>query len=284
MQKPENRGSFKVAVCFSGQARYWKECVDNIRKFFEYDFQHFFTKSPIETDYFIHTWDTNTWRYPKEEHSKFYEEKINNIEEIALEYKAKKYIQEKFDQKRFSRAWDPMFYSFSRSLFLKREYEIEKNFEYDVVIKARLDVIYNPEQKINLSGISVGVNGLIPGVCYTIRNINKFSYEFNYNSFDDVLFYGDSRTMDLVGDLYFNYKIIHNIDELIELRKGINILPSTFYGPGTLLYEHMVSMGIHPECKENIEYCVMRSTAVADNLDSIKDYEEIKKRWIDWYI
>ena len=280
--------SFRIAVCFSGQARYWKESADNIKMFFNYSqhhHHHFHNEIvPIEVDYFIHTWDTNTWRYPKTNHGKFFDEKVDNIEEIREFYNPICIEQETYNSKQYPRAWDPMFHSLTKSLMMKRNYELENNFEYDVVVKARLDVIYNPQQQIPFHLMTPGVNGLIPGMCYSGKPVFKFPYEFNYNAFDDVIFYGDSRTMDLVGDLFRSYRNIHNSEALTELAFGINPLPSLFYGPGTLLYEHMINSGIHPAAmNEPIDYVVYRSTAAVDHLDSITDFMEIRKRWADWY-
>lgn len=276
--------SFKIAVCLSGQARHWRLAAENIKKFFKYDTHHFHFNGPIETDYFIHTWDTNTWRYPKSNHNVYENIKHNDIEDIRNEFNPKLIEQEEFNQEKYIRAWDSMFYSFWKSVMFKREYEINNNFTYDVVIKARLDVIYNPQQKINFQLINPGFNGLIPGICYTSLPINKFTYEFNYNNFDDVIFYGDSRTMDIVSDLYHTYKIKHSPQKRFDMSKSINTDASLYYGPGCLLYDHMVSCGIHPTNGDIFEYSVVRSTSVNCGLNSILDYNEIKKRGIEWYV
>ena len=275
--------SFKIAVCLSGQARHWKVASENIKNFFNYDTHHFHFNVPIETDYFIHTWDTNTWRYPKTFHNIFENVRHNDIEEIKNIYNPKYIEQEEFDEKKFILAWDPMFYSFWKSLMFKRDYEIENNFTYDVVIKARLDVIYNLQQKIKLHDIKPSLNGLTPGICYSSQPITKFSYEFNYNNFDDVIFYGDSRTMDIVSDLYHTYKIKHSQQKRYDVAKSLNTDASLYYGPGCLLYDHMVNCGIHPTCNEIFEYVVVRSTAVEQNLHSINDYQLIKMRGTEWY-
>lgn len=276
--------SFKIAVCLSGQARHWKVASENIISFFNYNnTHHFHANIPIETDYFIHTWDTNTWRYPKTFHNVFENIKHNDFEEIKNTYNPKFIEQEEFDEKKFILAWDPMFYSFWKSIMFKRDYELENNFTYDVVIKARLDVIYNLQQKIKFNEIKPSVNGLTPGICYTSQPITKFSYEFNYNNFDDVIFYGDSRTMDIISDLYHTYKIKHSPQKRFDIAKSLNTDTSLFYGPGCLLYEHMINCGIYPTNREIFEYVVVRSTAVQENLNSIKDYEEIKRKGIEWY-
>lgn len=278
--------SFKIAVCLSGQARHWKVAAANIKKFFDYSKVHQFHRNvPIETDFFIHTWDINTWRYPKQMHTNYYNEKHEDLEGIKQAFSPKAIKQETWDKDLFIRAWDSMFYSFEKSLLLKREYELQNNINYDAVIKARLDIVYDPNQQIPFHAIYPGITGLVPGMCYSSKPINKFTYEFNYNTFDDVLFYGDSRTMDLVGGLYKAYKKIHNPEALKQLENGRNVDPSLFYGPGCLLYDYMTRMGIHPAVGEpTIDYAVVRSTAAAENLDSIENFQKIKEHHAKWYM
>ncbi len=276
--------SFKIAVCLSGQARHWRVAAENIKNFFNYSSRHHFHfNAPIETDYFIHTWDTNTWRYPKTSHGVYENIKHNDIDDIIKTFNPKYIEQEEFDQNKYILAWDPMFYSFWKSLMYKRNYELENNINYDAVVKARLDVIYNPNQKIKFEEIKPGINGLTPGICYTSQQISKFSYEFNYNNFDDVIFYGDSKTMDIVSDLYHTYKVKHSPQKRFDVGKSLNTDSSLYYGPGCLLYEHMINCGIYPMCNQIFEYVVVRSTSLQDGLDGILNYDEIKKRGIDWY-
>jgi hypothetical protein len=261
--------TIKIAVCLSGQSRYWKLASENIKSFFNYN--------NVQTDYFIHTWDTNTWRKPKTHHGVFENIKHNDYQLIKDEFNPIFIEQEEFNQEKYLYAWDPMFYSFWKSVMFKREHEITENFIYDVIIKARLDVVYDLNKKINFDNI-------IPGMCYTSVPINKFSYEFNYNNFDDVIFYGDSKTMDIVSDLYHTYQIKHSQKVRFDLFKSLHTEASLYYGPGCLLYEHMVSCGIHPTTKEILEYAVVRSGVIDANLNSITDFEKIKKIYYNWYL
>ena len=269
---------FRIAVCFSGQPRYWKECANNIKRFFEFHRPHPETGQPVETDYFIHTWDTNTWRLPKTEHNVFFDEKHDDGEQIRNEFKPKSLIVENYVKDRFYlRSFDPLFYSLSRSLLLKRDYELQNNFQYDLVIKARLDVIYNPANKFPLQHVW-------PGICYTASLISKFPSEFNYNNFDDVLFYGNSPTMDLIGDLYNMHNVEKPFEDQVVNQVGINLDPIFYYGPGCLLYKYLTKLGIHPDGSRMFEYAVMRSTAIDAKLDAVYQYEEIRRKWFEWYI
>lgn len=274
---PPPKKKFRIAVCFSGQARYWKESADNIKQFFEFDHPHPENGLEVSTDYFIHTWDTNTWRLPKTDHNVFEDVKHNDAPDIQKVYRPKGFKFEEYVKSKYPRSWDPMFYSFASSLMMKRDYELKQGFQYDLVIKARLDVVYDPIRRFPLQRVW-------PGVCYTATPISKFASEFNYNNFDDVLFYGDSPTMDLMGDIYDSHNIQRPFEYQIENQIGLNLDPVLYYGPGCLLYKHCVDLSIHPEGNRVFEYAVMRSTAVEAKLDSVKDYQEIRRKWFEWYI
>lgn len=266
-----------MAVCYSGQARHWRTAVENNLQFFNNDiYPHPEIDAVVQTDYFIHTWDTNTWRYPKQGHESFHEEQHSDGADIAAAYRPVAMQVETWRKELFPRSWDPMFYSLAKSLLMKRNHELAQGFEYDIVVKARLDVVYNPQQRFPLFRIW-------PGVAYTCTGISKFPTEFNYNNFDDVLFYGQSPVMDLIGDLYATYKNLHSADLIAVNEAGVDLQPDMFYGPGCLIYEHLTNLGIHPDARY-IEYAVVRSTSVEENLNGIKDYDTIRKKWFEWYI
>ena len=107
---------YRIAACFSGQLRYWKNCVSNVKRFLNYKFPHPVTGQDIEVDYFAHTWDTNTWRLPKTDHSIFREEKHSDITEFVNTYQPKLWHIDEWIPEQFPAAWDPMFYSFEYSI------------------------------------------------------------------------------------------------------------------------------------------------------------------------
>jgi hypothetical protein len=292
MSHKDNKFSkFRIAVCLSGQPRYWNIAAKNIKKYFNFDINPT-NLLETETDYFIHTWDTNTWRKPKQHHHIFENVKHNDKDKIIETFTPVLFEQEEFIAENFHRAWDPMFYSHSKSLMLKRNYELDLDFEYDLVIKARLDVVYDPNTKFPIQARYPSLT------CYS-SNISKFPSEFNSNCFDDVIFWGNSPTMDLVGDQYNSFILDNSkipksygnqsIDRLRNrpnntdtfYPEDLNV--TTFLGPGTLLHDHMKKIEVRME-KINIAYAVVRSTAADANLDSIKDYAEVKRKYVEWYI
>ena len=102
--------------------------------------------------------------------------------------------------------------------------------------------------------------------------------------FDDVLFYSNSPTMDIISNCYRWYTDI--IKENGELQtKGKYIQDSTYwYGPGTILYKYLITNGIHPEGYRFIQYYVVRKEIEDYGLHSIKDWKDIcdfNKEWYD---
>lgn len=261
----------KIAVCISGQSRTWFTAKDNIKNFFG------------DVDYFIHTWDINTYNNYKGPNK--YEPinyKTSQLEKINIinNFEPKLYEFEKFENLKNNNnnnntysSWYPMYYSFMKSVWLKRKYELEHDFVYDIVIKARFDINYKDKFLIH------DVNQL---VAYgNTPTFHKFVREFNYNCFDDAIFYADSPTMD----------IISNIDRWISdihVKKNINNEyskdPESYYGPGTLLYKYLVNNGIHPRCDQHIKYFVVRKEAEDLNLNSTIDIDKIFKISNDYYI
>jgi hypothetical protein len=187
---------------------------------------------------------------------------------------------EHYEENKFKLAWDPLFYSFAKSIFLKRQYELQNDFEYDLVIKARLDIVYDPKTKFPYQ-LYVG-----PRIAYTSHNPHHFPREFNYWNFDDVIFYGNSCTMDMIGDLYKSHKILYTKQYTKSLEQNHDIDPAaSWYGPGCMIYDYCVSAGIRLDyANPSIAYKVSRSTMIDANIDSIRDWSEVVKLGNDWYI
>lgn len=262
------KNQIRIAVCLSGQPRTWKRTHANIKKFFNN--VKVMNNGNIRIDYFIHTWNMNSWRDKSSQPHPGKNVTHDDNKEIIDAFNPKDSIFEVFKKHRFPRAWDAMFYSHEQSLMLKRTTELSENFQYDVVFKARFDVIYNTQAPLRIDDLS-------PGACYT-SCINKFPREFNYNNFDDVIFYGDSPTMDMVGDLYSTYKILHST----ENTTGLNVSPSIYYGPGCLLYEHMINLGILPKTV-HCRYAVFRRS-FPPWFDAIDDFDKLFMLGRRWYI
>ena len=113
----------KVAVCFSGQIRDWQLATKNILHYFSTDHV-----ANVIVDFFMHTWDINTWRKPKQPRHVCFDQPHKDLTKIVETYKPKKYYMSSYDAKRWpdSEPWDPLFYSFEYSILLKQQYELGK--------------------------------------------------------------------------------------------------------------------------------------------------------------
>lgn len=282
---------FRIAVCISGQPRTWKTAKENILQYFNTKiFPERNTK--IIIDYFIHTWDTNSYRDTLTPHWETKNYKIENSEEeneIRDFYLPIDMIYEEFDESKFPHAWTSLFYSFMKSIYLKKQHEIKNDFVYDMVVKTRFDVNFPPETIIPNSDSTI-TNKFKPHFCtpltlYTssAATIRKFPMEYNYNNMDDCFFYADSPTMDLMGDLYrwFNEIKIRNYDLMMSgkyIEDG-----EYYYGPGTLLYKYASKLGILVTAEKNNYNYLCRKPAEDQKLHSITDWKKIQDIYFNWY-
>lgn len=256
----------KVAVCISGQLRTWEFIQDFQKKFWE-------TGRDIEQiDYFVHTWNYSQDRNGV---SKEYETRDISFEEFNrfLEiYEPKKYI---FDDKKISYFykedhWSSLFYSLTQSLMLKKKYELENNFKYDIVVKSRPDICFSPDYKFLYNGdLSNNIlfhthGGLMP-------------IEFWMFNPNDICFYGNSYTMDLIANMYF-YRQMHINDNLNT------DLDFTQLGPGVAMMEYARDYGITciPEFSF-LETIAKKGHPVDIDLSDRDDFLNLEKYFRDWY-
>lgn len=252
----------RVAVCLSGEPRTWKTSVNNIKQFFG------------DVDYFIHTWRGNSWRIGSDWN--YQTLKSEDVEEIGDIYNAKAFIHQppKFIT---NTIYGSLFESMRKSFILKRDYELENGFEYDIVVKARLDMIYDPAERFFVHEPAV-LSAYAPEYPY------RMPREFNAANFNEVLFYGNSPTMDLIGDAYLSVikectwdHYNANSDKMIET---IHMK----YGPGAYLNHYMARHSISAFPAPRIfQWTVVRQEAEDRNLDSIDDYSTIRKIHEDFY-
>ena len=280
--------TYNIAVCLSGQSRTWRTAKENILNFFDVKLETG-RNMRVNVDYFIHTWDINSYRDKKEPRWQNHDYPIVNPTEkddIYNTFSPKMMEYEHYDPQVFLHAWESMFYSFMKSVTLKRRYEMEKDFVYDMVIKSRFDINYLQEG-VNRYGMPINrfyVHKIEPFIAYgSSQNIAKFPLEFNYNNFDDVFFYSDSPTMDIIGQLYRWYKDIMDTGRLQKVTGKFVEWPEFWYGPGALLYKHMVNWNIHPFGEYATPYYVVRKEAEDRGLHSIKAWNEIHHISRDWY-
>lgn len=273
----------RVAVCLSGQARTWRTAKENILRYFD------LKEAGIQVDYFIHTWDINQYRrkghvtwLDREDEKVVPTEKedlIKAFNPIAIEL-------EEYRREDYVTLWAALLYSFMKSVWLKRKYEIENDFRYDLVIRARTDINYFQEGICNLhfpnNKFHVHPVQHLTGYA-TMPILNRFATEFNAPCFDDVFFYSNSTTMDIISNCYRWYTDIINKNGPLEGRREYIQNPAYRYGPGTILYRYLVERGIHPQGYRSILYYVVRKEVEECGLHSIDNWEDVRDFSHEWY-
>lgn len=257
----------RIAVCISGQLRNWMIGRDS---------QKWFWTTPnfdvVEVDYFAHTWNYSMDRTGV---SKPYVEREVTLEEYK-EFES--FFDLKggiFDDKRTpyfysNDHWSSLFYSLAQSLLLKREYEIKNNFQYDIVIKSRPDVCFNPRHffktptKLWNNTLFTTHGGVMP-------------MEFNAFNFNDCVFLGNSYTMDLLPNLYFYRQ--YGINTNTENDKNIHPL-----GPGTLMHDFFRDYGITPYFDLGWSETLIKDGCPQDlNLFENEDFDKMEHYFREWY-
>jgi len=232
----------RIAVCFSGQIRTGVEASENLLRFIGDLFPY--------TDFFIHTWDVETKKNYNATRiiSKPTELKQSTIDDIIKVYNPKKIVVEnwntvsKIDNESIAgftlkQLIPPMWYSLSKSMEYKKEYEIQNNFEYDYVIKLRTDIIFPPIRNLKTE-IELGNFKNTPNLYIENRQqiINT-----DVHFIDDVYFISNSKNMNIVGDYYYNLRNNININNFSKgwpfgyglprylIENNINIIENNLY-------------------------------------------------------
>ena len=273
----------KIAVCLSGQSRTWRVAKDNILNYFD------FKDRGIQVDYFIHTWNVNQYRRKNDVvwiNRRDESVPLTEKEDLIAAFNPVAIELERYKPQDYYTLWATLLYSFMKSVWLKRKHEIENDFRYDLVIRARTDINYPQEGICNLNfplnKFHIHPVQHLTGYS-TMPIIPRFPREFNYPCFDVVFFYSNSPTMDIIADCYRWYSdIIKNNGELQS--KGKYIQESAYwYGPGTILYKYLITQGIHPQGYRAVPYYVVRKEVEECRLHSINNWEVIRDFSREWY-
>ena len=197
----------KIAFCFCGHVRTGEYAADNIL--------HYIGNLLPNVDFFMHTWSNNEYKAldPKsinmikrcEEKNCTYDQLPRSLRfpshiapdtmyvigKMQEKYKTKfKKIEiEPYDfyefRKKVETKFSPHWYSWVRSNSLKKEFEEQLNFKYDIVLKTRPDAIFHLNDNLQKD------------IDYCLNN------SINENIFvqDDVLHIGTSAVMDAGTDI-----------------------------------------------------------------------------------
>lgn len=264
----------KIAVLLSGQMRDWKACSFN-QKFFWTTA----VEEDIEVDYFIHTWDYSQDRTGVTKPYITREIYTEEYEEFVDFYKPKKhYIDSKTTEYFYGNDhWSSLFYSFVQTLKFKMEYEKVNNFKYDVVVKSRPDIVFDPTYHFR---IPVLFNNAV----YTTHG-GPMEMEYGLFNFNDIIFLGNSQSMDLLINIYhyrqFLIREFENKAGLYEKKEsGVHRL-----GPGVLMHEYFREYGITPFFNMGWQETIVKM-GHPEGLDLFKkeEFDRMEKYFRDWYL
>jgi len=239
--------SGKVAICLSGLVRTGIPAHPVFQKFFS---------TLGDYDVFYHTWKTD-------------EVTANKVQEL---YSPTSFLQEDPLNKLAESSFGSMLYSIMMANELKKRYEIENDFRYDLVIKTRFDLVFDENSYFPK-------DPRWPRTIYSLggnTGLNHTDYE--NHGISDLIFWGDSQSMDLATNVYRYYKntaLVKNI----YLRQGMKLDPIDYYlSPGTLIYQRTIQRNIaHVRLQTGIREVPWRDDI--KHLNPLKDFEKIRKRY-----
>ena len=259
----------KIAVCMSGQLRQWEIAKENQKWFWE--------TSGVEIDYFIHTWDYSGDREGVSQPYITRDVSREEFDKVVDWYKPKGCMFDNRKQDFFyaNDHWSSLFYSMAQSMMLKRQYEIDNDFEYDLVVKTRPDVVFDPRYHFSWEPLEDNILFATQG--------GLMESEFHMFNTNDMVFYGKSYTMDLVIPMYF-YR-----QKMLDQR---NLFKDKLFtgsmGPGVLMQEYFRDYGIttqsiQPNRSTFIETLVKLGCPQDLNLMDHNEFHKMEKYFRDWY-
>lgn len=143
----------KIAVCFCGQIRTGVHALPNIKRYIDGYWG--------DCDFFIHTWNYENSKplarstlggVPVEVPESRYVP-IEEIDQFSTLLNPKKIVVEDYEifaKNRPVTVPNIVWYTSEMVLDLRREYELENNFRYDVVLKIRPDIIYPSSRRLDV--------------------------------------------------------------------------------------------------------------------------------------
>ena len=245
----------KTAICFSGELRTFRVAMPRIMDYFK----------GYNADVFCHAWKTTG----DEEHTPADFDLLYDIIDNS-EHNIKGILSE--NSINHSGPFGNMLYSIQRANRMKRDYELANNFEYDLVIKSRYDMLMPP-------GCEFGPRQIDPRVLYySLGNRGLVHTDVGKHGLSDIIFWGDSSTMDIACDTYRYYNW-HAFPRYLELMSGNMQDPAdSMLSPGTLIYQRTQRRNIRLEQVQPLLKETLWRTKV-EHLDPVQDFEEIKRNY-----
>ena len=254
----------------SGQLRQWEMAKENQKWFWE-------SSGAKQIDYFIHTWNYSGDREGVSQPYIMRDVSREEFDKVVDWYKPKGCMFDDRKQDFFftNDHWSSLFYSMAHSMMLKRQYEIDNDFEYDLVIKTRPDVVFDPIYHFSWELLE-------NNILYATQG-GIMETEFHMFNTNDMVFYGNSYTMDLVMQMYFYRQQMLDQRDIIKDK-----LFTGSIGPGVLMQEYFRDYGIttqsiQPNRSTFIETLVKLGCPQDLNLMDHNDFHKMEKYFRDWY-
>lgn len=229
----------KIALCLSGHVRNIESTFNSLKKN---------VLDLHDVDVFLHSWDTHGWRVEGLVSKSFkgfdyYSSKIDEQKIVDLlkpkRYKFEVYtdIEQTFIQKS-ERYKDQLrvpdrdrpsnlvssYYKIKKCNELKKEYEKENNFTYDLVIRSRFDIEYS--------------NILLDQTIINNKDEYIFvPYELSYGYASDLLSISNSKNIDTYCDLYDNLDFIYENGCLMNPHNVLKFWLDKNFGPKRVNYD-----------------------------------------------
>ena len=264
--------TYRIAVCLSGEPRTWRIAAPAILSYFDIGYAH--NSEPVQVDYFIHTWKSDSWRATS---SAAHEQVSLTDPGIDIGDKFAPVGMRTDPPLENNTVWGSLFTSQHKSFLLKREHELKMRWEYDVVVKSRLDTIFPPGRKFQTHDMAI-LTAFAPEPLF------RMPTEYNAPNFNEVVYYGDSPTMDLIGDVLFDSLRDCDWGRYHRLASGLREQPRQKFGPGAFMFDYMTRHRINPgHAPTKIDWTIVRREAADRGLDAVKDYAEIVRIHRDHY-
>jgi len=286
----------KIAVCMSGESRTWKIAAPSIINFFK--------SQNHEVKFFGHTWAMNSWKtFDNNGISDYEHERLDQMhlkEQLQKTFNFEKLVVDPpytFDISRIEdtevrknpehcigwelaanyivpRVWSSLFNSQMQSNFLKQEYEIENNMQFDFVVKCRFDIAYHP---------SVRFENYLPTKEMTFKNgvyasLSTFRSEFNLPVIDDVIYFGSSPAMDLLETVY---RVYQNADFFNMVKAGYYDPAYKVCGPNVILHKWATMKNILICALPTMVYYAVVRREFA-NIDPCLEYDKLHEATLAW--
>ncbi len=265
----EEKKKIKVAICLRG---YLRTVIEN-KKTFEYFFE-----SDFEVDFFYHTWKTEVGAIPWTGDS--YDYKGTLMHDMLLNRKGNEVMYSKI--KKFKQVYKPklgiiesissvegaplgwsddptannsycdlnfhpQFVSISKVDKLRKEYEKDNNFKYDLVINTRTDITFDFKQKEEIHAALVNLTKTKNGIAMGIGPDTPTEE----TPADDVFYAGNSDNMSTFLDYYDIEKNQQSHQRIVKHMLRSGLLPVSF----------------------TFRYCILRD--YCSYLDPIDDNDDI---------